>query len=150
MTGDEAFKKAESLFKSGYTCSQAVLCTFLDELDLDEKTALKMSLMFGGGMARTREVCGCVSGMLMAASLKYASGEASDKENKDACYKIGQDLINEFKKQNGSIICRELLGLEKAENSPKSSERTFEYYKKRPCAELAGMAAKMLQEQLDS
>ena len=65
-------------------------------------------------MGRMREVCGCVSGMLMVCGLKYANGVAGDKNCKDKCYAVSQELAGEFKKQNGSIICRELLGLSRS------------------------------------
>lgn len=152
MTPEEAGAKAELFFKSGYTCSQAVLCVFLDELGIDEKTALKISLPFGGGMGRMREVCGCVSGMLMACGLKYGSGIPGDKECKDRCYAVSQELAAEFKKENGSIICRELLGLSKnCDTSQTVSEaRTESYYRKRPCAKLAALAAEICCRYLNS
>ena len=145
MTPEEAGEKAESLFKSGFACSQAVLCTFADELGLDETTALKISLPFGGGMGRMREVCGCVSGMLMVCGLKYANGVAGDTNCKDKCYAVSQELAGEFKKQNGSIICRELLGLSRSADTSQtvSEERTAAYYQKRPCAKLAALAAEI-------
>lgn len=151
MLPQEAADKAESFFKKGYTCSQAVFCTFLDEFGLDEKTALKVSLCFGGGIGRMREVCGCVSGMAMCCGMMYGSGISGDKESKDKCYKITQELANKFKNLNGSIICKELLGLESTKNkSPISEERTSEYYAKRPCAKLAALAASLFCEYINS
>lgn len=152
MTKEEAGVKAETLFKSGYNCAQSVFCAIAPELGLDEDIARTVSLAFGGGMARTRNVCGCVSGMLMAAGVYSSkncdSGEGCIKEVKDDCYKISQDLMEMFKKENGSIICADLLGLNKAkkdatDTNPVSSERTEQYYKKRPCPELCKMAAEI-------
>jgi len=76
--------------------------------------------------------------------LKNGNNNPSDKENKDNVYTTGQDLCNEFIKQNGSIICKELLGLKKKEDSPISSERTKEYYQKRPCAQIVADAAEIV------
>ena len=47
---------------------------------------------------------------------------------------------------NGSIICRELLGLAGQTAGQQPSERTQEYYKKRPCPELCRMAAGILDD----
>lgn len=160
MTKEEVGQRAEDLFKSGYNCSQSVLCALANEIGIDENVAMAVSLGFGGGMARTRNVCGCVSGMLMAAGVvcsklgeKDKSPTLFDKVKKDDCYKISQDLMNEFKKQNGSIICGDLLGLnkktlDKSDTNPTSSERTPEYYKKRPCPELCKMAAEIFFERV--
>lgn len=51
---------------------------------------------------------------------------------------------------NGSIICRELLGLDHKKDSPTPSDRTTEYYKKRPCKELVGDACKILDKYLEA
>ena len=75
---------------------------FTQELGLDEKTALKLSLPFGGGIGRLRETCGAVSGMLMALGLKYAQADASP-EHKAQMYARVQELVRRFKEENGSI-----------------------------------------------
>lgn len=92
-----------------------------------------------------REVCGAVSGMFMAAGLKCGYSSPTDNQSKTEHYKLIQDLAAQFKIENGSIICRELLGLEGKDKNYVPSERTNEYYKKRPCAELVGQAAEILE-----
>ena len=62
---------AEEMFRSGYVCSQAVFATFSEMLGLDKETALKIANGFGGGIARKQEICGAVSGAIMAIGLKY-------------------------------------------------------------------------------
>ena len=57
--------KARELFKSGCNCSQAVFLAFADRYGIDDDTALKLASSFGGGMGRSREVCGALSGALM-------------------------------------------------------------------------------------
>lgn len=136
--------RAAELFKSGCNCSQAVFCTFAPEMGVDEKTALVLSAGFGGGMGRMREVCGAVSGMIMAASMKFASDNPGDSEAKAELYEIIRTLAGRFKKQNGSIICRELLNLPNETVGGAPSERNAEFYKKRPCEMLCADAAKIL------
>lgn len=122
------------LFKEGCSCAQAVLCAYADVLGVDRSTLLRLALPFGGGMARMREVCGAVSGMFMAAGLLYGSDDVTDRQAKIAHYKLIQELSAKFRGINGSIICRELLGLERPEGTHVPEERTKEYYEKRPCA----------------
>lgn len=140
----EKSEKAKELFKSGYNCSQSVLGVFCEELGLDFEIAMKISSSFGGGMGRMREVCGTVSGMFMAAGLMFADN--SNPSAKAELYKKIQELAEEFKKQNGSIICRELLQGIETSTSPMPSERTESYYKKRPCVELVGNAVEIFEE----
>lgn len=147
----EKAEKAKQLFLDGYNCSQSVFIAFAPECGIDEETAALIASGFGGGLGRMREVCGAVSGMSMAASMLFGSGKPNDYENKKALYKTIQELAGEFREMNGSIVCRELLGLDKkAETLSTPEKRTKEYYKKRPCAMLVYDAAEILQAKLEN
>ncbi len=140
---------AKQNFMNGYNCSQAVLLAFCEDFGLEKETALKISEPFGGGMGRMREVCGTVTGMFMVLGLAMGNSDAKDGSTKKNIYKSVQELAEKFKQDNGSIICRELLGLKKAnKESYVPSERTTEYYKKRPCPELCKYAADILEDYL--
>ncbi|SDM85333.1 C-GCAxxG-C-C family protein [Acetanaerobacterium elongatum] len=140
---------AEQLFTQGYNCSQSIFAAFSDELNLDKETALKLASSFGGGMGRLREVCGAVSGMFMVAGLKYGYSDPNDYAAKADHYKRIQLLAQRFKEENGSIICRELLGLQNGPDTPIPEIRTSGYYKKRPCVELVKSAAKIMEEYME-
>lgn len=137
-------ERARELFKQGYNCSQAVLLAFGDVTGLEDRTALMLSSSFGGGMGRLREVCGAVSGMFMVAGILYGYDDPADQSGKTSHYQRIQALAEAFRKENGSIICRELLGLGSGADSPIPEKRTDAYYKKRPCAELVAMAARIM------
>jgi C_GCAxxG_C_C family probable redox protein len=139
-------EKAMDLFKQGYNCSQAVFLAFQDEYSIDFNTALKLSSSFGGGMGRLREVCGAVSGMFMVAWILYGYTDPKAQSEKSEHYKRIQNLAAKFEEQNHSIICRVLLGLEEGRDNPVPELRTAEYYKKRPCVELVGMAADIMEQ----
>ena len=142
-------EEAKNNFLAGMNCAQAVLCAFADRCGLDRDTAMKLASGFGGGIARQREVCGAITGMCMAADLIRGPGEASDKAAKDEHYAFIRGLCDAFRDETGSIVCRELLGLApKQSDSPVSEARTNTYYKKRPCADLVELAAKILSEHL--
>ncbi len=136
---------AMSYFKQGYNCSQSVFLAFCEDYDFDTETALKISSSFGGGMGRLREVCGAVTGMFMAAGMLYGYSDPKDFSAKSDHYERIQKLAAEFESRNGSIICRELLGLGKGKDEPVPEKRTEEYYRKRPCAELVAMAASIFE-----
>ena len=149
MTVQEREQKAGELFKAGYNCCQAVAMTFADVLGLSEEEVALLASGFGGGMGRMREVCGTVSAMTMVAGAMIPATDVNDKEAKTANYALVQEMADEFKKLNGSIICRELLGLSKPEGTPVPSDRTPEYYKKRPCGELCSIAAGIVARKLE-
>lgn len=131
---------AESYFRQGYNCSQAVALAFCDEMKLGKPMVERLVIGFGGGIGRMREVCGAMCGITFVIGAFY-------DEDKSSVYKRVQELAEVFKKQNGSIICRELLGLsDKSVPSPQAEKRTEEFYKKRPCALIVHDAADMLDE----
>lgn len=138
-------QKAKNLFLSGMNCAQAVFCAFADDLGIDMKTAQLLSSSFGGGMGRMREVCGAVSGALMVLGVMHGYTDQSSPSAKAEHYRRVQQFAKYFKEENGSIICRELLGLDKG-SSPEPEKRTEQYYKKRPCKELVYCAAKIIEE----
>ncbi len=142
-------QRARELFEQGYNCAQAVFAAFCDETGMDMETALKISAPFGGGIGRLREVCGAVSGMAMAAGMKYGYTDPQDMDTKMAHYSLIQSLANAFKEANGSFICRELLNLDGAGN-PIPEARTPQYYQARPCADLVERAAGILEEYMQS
>lgn len=94
--------EAVDLFNNGHLCSQAVFEVFSQDFGLSKKDAFKIGACFGSGMHQA-EVCGACTGALMAIGLKYG-------EDKKTCYELSDKFFSEFKKENGSFICRELLG----------------------------------------
>ena len=128
-------KIAEDLFKQGYNCAQSVLGAFHDEIGMSFEEALRLASSFGGGMGRMREVCGAISGSAMVVGLKYPECD------KAQVYEKVHAIADEFKKTNPSIVCKELLGLSKPENSSVPEARTQEYYQKRPCVKIVEDAA---------
>ena len=144
-------EKAKQLFTSGYNCSQAVVGAFIDDFAIDFDAAMKLSSSFGGGMGRMREVCGAVSGAFMIAGLKCGYCDPCDKAAKSAHYALIQKIAADFKQQNGSIICRELLegvGCNGKCQGSVPEDRTASYYKKRPCAEIVYIAAKIVEDEI--
>lgn len=137
---------AKSYFKEGYNCSQSVTLAFSDEIGIEKGRLLRMVSSFGGGMGRMREVCGAVSGMFFVAGALYGYDDPKDMQAKKEHYARIQELAARFRAQTGSIVCRELLGLDGKDSSPVPSARTSEYYKKRPCPEMIALAASVMEE----
>ena len=136
---------ASALFRQGYNCSQAVLGAFAEELNLNMDTAMKIACSFGGGIGRMREVCGAVSGMMMVCGMIHGYSTPETGSIKAEHYRLVQKLASEFRSKTGSIICRDLLG-GAASSLPTPTERTKDFYAKRPCERLIYLAASILEE----
>lgn len=139
-------EQAVSTFEEGYTCAQSVFATYADLFGMDRQTALKLSSPMGGGIGRMREVCGVVSSMALLAGLKEGNTDPANEEGKERIYLLVRQMAEKFKEKHGTIICRELLGIDGMEESARPSERTEEYYKSRPCSQLVATASRIIEE----
>lgn len=136
-------EKARDLFLSGCSCSQAVFGAFAEDLGIETDMALRLASSFGGGMGGMRETCGAVTGMLMVAGLKWGYSERGNLDKKTAHYARVRSLIEQFRDEHHTLVCRELLGhLGELKQDP--SARTPEYYKTRPCVRFVETAAMLL------
>ena len=134
--------RAAELFLEGRSCSQAVVLAFKDITGLDDHFAAKMAASFGGGMGRMREVCGAVSGMLLAAGLLYGYDDPKATTEKRELYAQVQAMAGQFREELGSIVCRDLL--KNPPSDPNPTPRTEQFYKDRPCARMVATAARIL------
>lgn len=108
-------EKALSRHASGFGCAQCVASVFSEELGVDEVTAQKFALGFGGGVGRSGEICGAASGGVMVLGMKYGvntmDGEAN-KTVKETVYQLDQRFLQLFKDRAGAIRCNEILGFD--------------------------------------
>jgi len=140
-------EKAADTFSQGLNCAQSVFSSFSEELGLDEKTAKKIAGCFGSGM-RCGEVCGALTGALMAIGLKYGACSAEDTEEKADTNTKTVEMINAFKAENGSIFCRDLLGYDILKENELAIIREKGLFKT-ICPKLVGSAALILEKKLD-
>ncbi|HPA50334.1 MAG TPA: C-GCAxxG-C-C family protein [Thermoanaerobaculia bacterium] len=96
-------------FANGYNCAQAVLVAFAPDLGIDADHALRLACGFGGGIARQQEICGALSGGVIALGLKHGRGENQDKARTADTYVKVRELVAAFEDAHGTHVCRELL-----------------------------------------
>lgn len=139
---------SEKLFRSGCNCAQSVIGAFAEEAGISLEQAMLLASPFGAGIGKLRGVCGAVTGMIMAAGLIRGYSSPTAVEGKKAIYKLTQDMIHEFKKLQGSMICRELLGLKEGEDLEEPAVRTEQYYQERPCLRAVRCGAQIAENYL--
>ena len=103
-------EKALKNFENGFSCSQSVLAVFCEKYNLDRLTALKLADTFGGGMGGMALTCGAVTGAIMVLGLEYGRILADDSESKEKTHEVVQEFVRQFKEENRSITCKELMG----------------------------------------
>ncbi len=110
MTLDERIDKALALHDQGANCAQAVACAFSDCVDVDEETIFRMAEGFGLGMGGMAATCGAVSGAVLLAGLHNSRGLG--QKTKAGTYQLTKQITADFAAQNGSLVCRELKGVD--------------------------------------
>ena len=147
---EQRVEKAKALFKQGFNSSQAVFAACADLYGIeDESLAFRLAASFGGGIGRMRQTCGAACGMFLLVGLENGSAIVGDAEGKKNNYALVQDLAAQFKVQNGSLICAELLGIAPKPQDPTPEARTEAYYQKRPCADMVASAVRIFLECLE-
>lgn len=141
---EQRVDKAVTLFKQGFNCSQSVFAACADIYGIEDETlALRLSASFGGGIGRMRQTCGAACGMFMLAGLQNGSITPHDIDGKKQNYALVQNLAAQFKAENGSLICAELLGIMPKPQEPTPEARTEAYYQKRPCVDMVANAVRI-------
>jgi C_GCAxxG_C_C family probable redox protein len=121
---------ATKYFKDGYNCSQSVLLTMAEYWKFKDELVPKVATAFGGGMARCGSACGALTGGLMAIGIKYGTNEPSSEKAARA-YELAETFYRRFEKQNGSTICRELLGLDLSDIEQRKKAREEKLFDKK-------------------
>ena len=109
---EERVAEIKNKHTRGYNCAQIVLCSYAEELGIDEETLFRISEGFGAGMGGMMQTCGAVTAMFMALGLANSSGDLQACDTKPQTMKKVRELAAEFEKKNGSIVCRELKGID--------------------------------------
>jgi C_GCAxxG_C_C family probable redox protein len=138
---------ALSLFRQGFSCSQAVAAAFAEDHGLDKATALRLAQPFGGGIARRADWCGALTGAFLVIGLKHGRFRAEDAEARDKTYALVQELIARFTALHGEVKCRDLLGCDLS--TPEGQKRADELkLHQTKCEDLVRDAAVLLEELL--
>ena len=105
----ERGEEASEYFKNKFNCAQSVFTVFGRDHGISEDNCLKISCAFGAGMGRQQYTCGAVTGALMALGLRYGKALNDPEDNKLETYARTKEFFYEFKNENGTLNCRELL-----------------------------------------
>ena len=141
-------EQALASFDSGCNCAQAVLLAFASELGLSPDLAIKIAAGFGGGLGRSGETCGALSGAIMVIGLKTAASDITDIAAKEKAYALTLQLVTEFKERQGSVQCRELIGFDLSQPEELNQARHNQVFRTR-CPQFVHDAAEIVSALLD-
>jgi C_GCAxxG_C_C family probable redox protein len=98
--------------KKGYNCAQAIACTYCDLVGLDEETAFRLTEGLGAGMGNLEGSCGAIAAACVLAGMKRSSGNLEKPDSKGKTYQLSREMMNQFEEKAGSVICKEIKGVE--------------------------------------
>lgn len=124
-------EQAVTSFEQGCNCAQAVLMAFAPQLSLSPEVALKIASGFGGGLGRSGEVCGALSGAIMVIGFKAGPPDVLDVAAREKAYALTRQLVVEFKERQGTIACRELLNCDISQPAGLQQARSTQLFRTR-------------------
>ena len=102
---------AIELHNKGYNCAQSVALTYADLVDIEPAQLFKITEGFGLGGGNMQGTCGAISGALALVGLLNSSGDLENPATKAQTYSLNKEILQNFQDRNGSVICRELKGV---------------------------------------
>ena len=141
-------QRALELFSQNYNCAQSVFAACAFGEGLSEAQRLALAAPFGGGIARQGEICGALTGALMALGETNGGAMAADPvAGRKAVYEQAQQLMETFRQTHGAIRCGELIGCslntEEGQRSFKERELHQNF-----CTKLVAFAVEQVEEQM--
>jgi len=141
MTKRQLADKAASRFLGGFHCAESILLTLAEHYGVSSSLIPKIATPFGGGIARSASICGCVTGALMGIGMKYGRTKTTDDRRR--AYSLATNFMAAFEKRFGSLICYELIGCDF--RTPEGHKR-FEQLKESRCANFVRGAVEIVLE----
>ena len=128
MSRRQISDRAAARFLGGFNCAESILLTLAEHYGVNTAIVPKIATPFGGGIARTASICGCVTGAIMSIGAKY--GRTQSSEDRAKAYSAATSFMNAFEKRFGSSICYDLIG---CDFRTPEGRRRFEELKERRC-----------------
>ncbi|MEM2045575.1 MAG: C-GCAxxG-C-C family protein [Candidatus Bathyarchaeia archaeon] len=132
-------------------CAQGTALALLEEFGVGSMEMIKALTAFPG-IAGTGEVCGAITGSLVAFGLILGSDDRFDYETTDRVIMLGQKFIAFFEDEIGYIHCSDIIEnvvIGKKLNPGESSEAMAEFVKEKgfeKCGLPPGIGAKLAAE----
>jgi len=108
MVAGKAKELALERFAEKFNCAEATLMGVASAEGLDCNCIPRIATGFGGGIGGWGEVCGALTGAVMAFGLKYGRESAEDTDSKNAVGALVRKLFEAFEKEYGTVRCYEL------------------------------------------
>ncbi|MHA1421624.1 MAG: C-GCAxxG-C-C family protein [Candidatus Thorarchaeota archaeon] len=112
---NESKALAKKYFSGQYNCSQSTMKGILVGMDIDFDQIMPFAVGLGAGVAHEGNVCGAVTGAILALGVIENKTYKDPLDQKEAAYAASEEFVRRFKKKQGTIICNQLTGITMAD-----------------------------------
>ena len=117
-------KKVLDYFLGNFNCAQSVLRTIIEEEGLYFEGATAIASAFGGGICGRGEVCGAVSGAIMAFGVLATKINPDIVEQKKIAREYAEEFYKRFEGHFNNSTCFGLTGVDPKD--PKSKQKRID------------------------
>lgn len=106
----EMRQRAIRIFEKRFHCSQTILVVGQERMNVVHEEVTKATGLFGGGIAGSGNICGCLVGGVALISSIYSRGNLNEKEDPNM-WQLGKRLVKKFEeltKPFGGTNCRDI------------------------------------------
>ncbi len=103
-------EEALAYFSEGFSCAQSLCAAYAPLFGMEREMALRAAGAFGGGMGRSGQTCGAVTGAVIVIGLKHGKTRAEDNATREKCYAVAAEFTRRFEARHGALTCPALLG----------------------------------------
>jgi len=100
---------ASEYMRKGFNCTQSIIKAYASEVGMKEEDAVRMASALGGGVGRNGHICGAVSGAALIIGMKFGTTDPANFQAKEIAYNKTNELLEKFREENKSILCKELI-----------------------------------------
>lgn len=104
----ERCKIANAQHDKGFNCAQSVLAAFADQIGMPEQELMSLAGGFGAGTG-TGELCGAVSGAVMALGLLTPVDMEEPVTSKKRTMELSREFQKRFSERFDALRCSDLL-----------------------------------------
>ena len=145
-TPDQIAERSGELFNQGLCCAESVLQAVAESRGIQSELIPKIATGLCAGIARSGEICGAVSGGVLAISL--VTGRSNAQEPREENQRLVRQFLAECEAKFGSMNCEKLIGCRL--DTPEGQQFFKEHNLREKCAgftrQAAGIASRLMAE----
>jgi len=146
---EEVFESALQYEMNYFGCSQAVLASLQEKLNIGSKEVFKAGSALAGGVVRRGETCGALIGAIMAIGSLVGREKPEDLEQFQKAMEPATQVYTFFKEKIGHTLCCEIHKIRYGKvyrlfiPEEKEAFHNMGGHSRQGCPEVCGIAAKI-------